>query len=170
MAGAGPRRSLVLAAMATVLILAFGALSYFALDAPGDHASPVVQPPTSSPVVGSGDVPEPFLGTWSAVVTNADGENSRRLTIRQGNIGAVVMTMTADGSSVAGSYHCDFTAKLAAVRGQSIQLSASTVAEGSDRSYCAPGDLTTLTLVGSDRLKRRNSTTGETLTYRRLAP
>ncbi|GDY70892.1 hypothetical protein SAV31267_003770 [Streptomyces avermitilis] len=110
-----------------------------------------------------GDVPDPYVGTWKTTITNADGENTRTLVIKQGRIGDKVLNLTADGPH----YHCTFRARLASVTSGSIRLSSSTVTAASPASSCEPGGPTAMAILSDGRLQRTNDTNGETLTYTR---
>ncbi|MET7607847.1 hypothetical protein ABZS96_36470 [Streptomyces avermitilis] len=156
-----PRRAPVLAAAAAVLAVALGALAYGTAPSPNKQPpSPNEQPPSR---VVAGDVPDPYVGTWTNTITNADGENTRTLVIKQGRIGDEVLTLTADGPH----YHCDFRARLVSVTSGSIRLSSSTVATGSPAGACEPGGPTAVAILSDGRLQRTNDTHGETLTYTR---
>ncbi|MFI9831167.1 hypothetical protein ACIHIX_26215 [Streptomyces sp. NPDC051913] len=119
--------------------------------------------------MAKGDVPSAFLGSWSTTISNASGENTRSLVIKQGRIGDDVLILVADGPNGSGTYHCVFTAPLAAVSsdGGRLKLGPSTVTSGVPMSSCAPGTTSTLTLGGDGTLRRLNSENGESLTYTR---
>ncbi|MER5749168.1 serine/threonine-protein kinase [Streptomyces sp. NPDC002088] len=125
--------------------------------------------PPSSESPGDGAVPEGYLGTWAATIDNADGANTRRLTIRQGEVGEAVLTLVADGPAGNGTYHCEFTAPLAQKPGVDgpLEIGPSTVASGEPRSSCSPGAATEITLLPDGSLERVNTSTGEKLTYLR---
>lgn len=174
----GPRHTLALAATAAVLAIAFTAFGYqlrpFIQQTPahsvgGDDPSPSPSPSLSPSAVAKGDVPSAFLGSWSTTISNASGENTRSLVIKQGRIGDDVLILVADGPNGSGTYHCVFTAPLAAVSsdGGRLKLGPSTVTSGVPMSSCAPGTTSTLTLGGDGTLRRLNSENGESLTYTR---
>ncbi|MFF4350325.1 hypothetical protein [Streptomyces sp. NPDC001530] len=142
----------MLAATAAVLAITLGAFVYGM--APFTHK----QPPSR---VVSGDVPGQYVGTWKTTI-NAD--HNRRLVIKQGRVGDVVMSLTADGPG----YHCAFQAKLVSVEFGSIRLGKSTVTAAHPADSCVPGDPTTVVPVGDDQLRRDNDDNGESLTYTRV--
>jgi hypothetical protein len=120
---------------------------------PGQSAS---QPATASdspsdPATQGGTVPEAFLGTWDAVIDNDSGHHTRQMTIRQGEVGDTVLTVTADG----GNYHCVFQAALAAAPGAGgpLEIGPSQVTVGQPPS-CKPGDASEVTLLPDGRLRR----------------
>lgn len=123
-------------------------------------------PTTSAPTDGS--VPAGYLGTWTATITNKDGENTRQLTIRQGQVGDAVLTLVADGPTTSGDYHCVFQARLtAAPSGDGpLEIGPSNVTEG-DPGYCKPGSATEIALLPDGTLQRVNTSNGEKLDYTR---
>ncbi|MGW3667424.1 hypothetical protein [Streptomyces sp. NPDC005141] len=165
-----PRHTLALAAMAAVLAIAFTAFGY--------QLRPLVHRQTPSHSVGSntpsptpvvnGDVPEGYLGSWTTTITNTTGENTRSLVIKQGNIGDDVLILVADGPTSNDTYHCVFTAPLAAVPsgGSRLELGPSTVTSGIPAASCTPGGTSTLSLKSGNSL-RRTTDSGEALTYTR---
>ncbi|MFD9463136.1 hypothetical protein [Streptomyces sp. NPDC060027] len=166
-----PRPTLALAATAAVLAIAFTAFGY--------QLRPLVHRQTPSHSVGSnkpsptpvvnGDVPEAYLGSWSTTITNAPGENTRSLVIKQGHIGDDVLILVADGPAGNDTYHCVFTASLtAAPSGTSrLKLGPSTVTSGTPLASCAPGGTSTLILKNDNSLRRTIDSSGEALTYTR---
>ncbi|MER6421388.1 protein kinase [Streptomyces sp. NPDC001137] len=124
------------------------------------------QPTTSAP--SDGAIPSGYLGTWTATITNADGENTRELTIQQGEVGDTVLSLVADGPTSSGTYHCVFQADLTAAPGSggSLEIGPSTVTSG-DPGYCKPGDATELSLLPDGSLQRENTSNGEKLKYTR---
>ncbi|MGW6214995.1 hypothetical protein [Streptomyces sp. NPDC055109] len=158
--------------MAAVLAIAFTAFGYQLR--PFVHqwspSQSVSEGPTPSPsAVVSGDVPEAYLGSWNTTITNATGKNSRSLVVKQGRIGDDILILTADDPTEDGTYHCVFTAPLAAASkdGSELEFGPSTVTSGTPLSSCSPGAPSTLTLEGGNTLRRFDSETGEALTYRR---
>ena len=105
--------------------------------------------------------------TWTASIDNATGENSRRLTIRQGEAGDKVLTLVADGPAGSGTYHCEFEATLTeAPDGDGpLAIGPSTVTAGEPATSCSPGEATEITLLPDGRLKRTQASGGESLTY-----
>ncbi|MGA5454839.1 hypothetical protein ACPCVO_50685 [Streptomyces umbrinus] len=170
------RHVLALAAMAAVLAISFTTLGYqlrpfihqqFSAHSVGDDPSPSPSPSPSA--VSSGDVPQAYLGSWSATLSNDTGTNTRSLVIKQGRIGDDVLTLVADGPAESGTYHCVFTAPLDAVPndGGRLKLGPSTVTSGVPMSSCSPGGTSTLTLTSGSALRRVNLETGDSLTYTR---
>lgn len=138
------------------------------------HETPPAPTPTasapSSSASADGAVPDAFLGTWETTIDNANGSNSRRLTIAQGKVGDTVLTLVADGpTDGGGSYHCVFEAELAEQPGPSgpLEIGPSTVTSGEPRSSCSPGEASEVTLQSDGRLKRVKKGGGESLTYTR---
>ncbi|MFR0358462.1 serine/threonine-protein kinase [Streptomyces sediminimaris] len=132
--------------------------------APGP--GPTSARPTAAASSG-GVIPDGYLGTWNAVITNADGDNTRELTIQQGAVGDTVMSLVADGPTSSGSYHCVFQAQLTgAPGGGALEIGPSTVTTG-DPGYCKPGGATEITLLPDGSLQRETVGNGEKLTYTR---
>ncbi|MGW2591873.1 protein kinase domain-containing protein [Streptomyces sp. NPDC001515] len=116
----------------------------------------------------AGDVPDGYLGTWTAGLDNASGHSTRTLVIGQGAVGETVLTLTAEGPlDTGGTYHCVFSAGLAArpSAGSPVSIGPSTVTEGEPMTSCTPGGATTLTLLPDGSLSRVNTDTGDRLTY-----
>jgi hypothetical protein len=122
-----------------------------------------------TPPPADGTIPAEYLGTWSATIDNAGGEHSRRLTLRQGEVGDTVMSLVADGPTGNGTYHCVFEASLSAAPGSGdrLEIGPSSVAVGQPRSACTPGSATEITLLPDGSLERVNTGNGERLTYTR---
>jgi hypothetical protein len=166
-----PHRVLALAAVAAVLAIAFTAFGYqlrpFIHQQFPAHSVQGDDPSSSPTPVVSGDVPQAYLGSWRTTITNSEGDNTRSLVIKQGRVGDDVLLLVADGPATSGTYHCVFTAPLAAVSsaGSELRVGPSTVTSG-DPSICKRGGATTLTLTGHT-LNRTNSENGETLNYTR---
>ncbi|GAA3807674.1 serine/threonine-protein kinase [Streptomyces phyllanthi] len=123
------------------------------------------EPATKGPEDGA--IPEEYLGTWNAAIDNATGHNTRRLVIRQGEVGDTVLSLTADGPSGSGTYHCVFEAELAEAPTDDgpLRMGSSTVRTGEPETSCSPGDPTELTILSDGRLRRVNTQSGEALTY-----
>ncbi|MHC3471578.1 protein kinase domain-containing protein [Streptomyces sp. 7R007] len=137
--------------------------------APTTPAPTTGQPsPTTASPTADGVIPAAYLGTWTASITNADGENTRRLTIRQGRVGDAVLSLVADGPTSNGSYHCVFQATLTQDPGGDgpLEMGPSTVTSGA-KGYCSPGDPTEISLLPDGSLQRLNTGNGEQLTYTR---
>jgi hypothetical protein len=125
---------------------------------------PSTQPPTTGKgTPADGEIPTGYLGTWTASIDNATGRNTRQLTIRQGEVGATVLSLTADG----GTYHCVFRAALAETPsdGGPLRIGPSEVTVGEPATSCTPGAETELTLLPDGRLRRVNTNNGDALTY-----
>jgi hypothetical protein len=123
------------------------------------------RPSTSAPADGT--VPADYLGSWSTTIDNASGEHTRRLTIRQGEVGDTVMSLVADGPTGNGTYHCVFEARLTTGSGDRLELGPSSVTVGQPRSACTPGSASEVTLLPDGSLQRVNTGNGEQLTYTR---
>ncbi|MFF7161098.1 serine/threonine-protein kinase [Streptomyces sp. NPDC008086] len=187
-----PRRSgrstVALVLVALVVALGAGGSVYALMNGGGDddaHGAPTpgptttthstTDPATSAPpdptdsAPPDGAVPTRYLGTWTASIDNATGENSRRLTIRQGEVGDTVLTLVADGPAGTGTYHCEFTAALteAPATDGPLQIGPSTVTTADPATSCSPGEPTEITLLPDGRLERVNTSSGEKLTYTR---
>ncbi|MCL6672953.1 MULTISPECIES: serine/threonine-protein kinase [Streptomyces] len=181
------RSTALLIAVALVVALGAGGSVYAIMNGGGDGKAddkpgpgpstgapttpgPTTQQPTSaSPTTSApsdGAVPAAYLGSWSATITNADGENTRRITIRQGKVGDNVLSLVADGPTSSGSYHCVFQAELTQAPGGDgpLELGPSVVTVG-DAGYCKPGDPTEISLLPDGTLERVNTTNGEKLKY-----
>jgi hypothetical protein len=133
--------------------------------APGPSA-----PSSSATGDSDGVVPQQYLGTWNTTIDNANGTNTRVLTIRQGAVGDSVLTLVADGpTDGGGTYHCVFEARLTQDPGADgpLEIGPSTVTSGDPASSCSPGDPTEVTLLPDGRLKRAKQGGGESLTYSR---
>jgi eukaryotic-like serine/threonine-protein kinase len=129
--------------------------------------SPAASTPSAS-ASSDGVVPQGYLGTWGTTIDNADGANTRQLTIRQGQVGDSVLTLVADGPTAGGgTYHCVFAAELTQqpLDGGPLEIGPSTVTSGEPASSCSPGDATEVTLLPDGRLKRAKASGGESLTY-----
>ncbi|MFF8451734.1 protein kinase [Streptomyces leeuwenhoekii] len=142
-------------------------------DASGGNTPGVPSPAETgsgpSGTAAEGAVPDGYLGTWTAAIDNAAGHHTRRLTIRQGEVGDPVLSLVADGPAGDGTYHCVFAAGLTAAPGPDgpLAIGPSTVTTGRPRSSCTPGEPTRVTLLPDGGLQRANPATGEILTYRR---
>ncbi|CAL9510633.1 protein kinase domain-containing protein [Streptomyces sp. enrichment culture] len=182
------RATAALVAVAVVVALAAGGSVYALLNG-GDSEDRATPTPTGAPVTAppptptptpsdsgptpstppDGEIPEPYLGTWTATIDNGTGRNTRVLTIRQGEVGDTVLSLTADGPTDNGTYHCVFEAELTARPAPDgpLAIGPSTVTTGEPASSCAPGAATEVTLLPDGTLRRVNTSTGEELTYRR---
>ncbi|GGX94074.1 hypothetical protein [Streptomyces fructofermentans] len=157
-----PQHTLALAAVATAIAIVFTVFGY--------QLRPLVQPSRSvgSAPVESGDVPEAYLGSWTATLANAGSENTRSLVIKQGSIGDDILILVADGPTGEDTYHCVFTAALTAApsNGTRLELGPSTLTSGTPAASCSPGTASTLTLK-SDGTLHRSLSRGQTVTYTR---
>ncbi|MFI2202861.1 serine/threonine-protein kinase [Streptomyces sp. NPDC020192] len=129
--------------------------------------TPTTSAPSSS-TPADGAVPTAYLGTWSTTIDNANGTNTRQLTIRQGQVGDTVLTLVADGpTDSGGSYHCVFQATLTQQPSGNgpLEIGPSTVSSGEPASSCTPGEATEITLQPNGTLKREKAGGGESLTY-----
>ncbi|MDF3141432.1 serine/threonine protein kinase, partial [Streptomyces sp. T21Q-yed] len=134
----------------------------------GDPTAPSASP-SPSPSASDGVIPADYLGTWTASIDNGGGENTRRLTIRQGDVGDTVLTLVAEGPAGTGTYHCEFDAELTEEPGENgpLAMGPSTVTAGEPATACSPGDATEVTVLSDGRLERVNTSSGEKLTYTR---
>ncbi|GAA2261004.1 hypothetical protein GCM10010415_24470 [Streptomyces atrovirens] len=123
------------------------------------------RPSTSAPADGT--VPADYLGSWSTTIDNASGEHTRRLTIRQGEVGDTVMSLVADGPTGNGTYHCVFEARLTGGFGDRLELGPSSVTVGQPSGACTPGSASEVTLLPGGSLRRVTTGSGEQLTYTR---
>ncbi|MEU6306475.1 serine/threonine-protein kinase [Streptomyces chartreusis] len=133
--------------------------------------SPTSDPttPTPSPTPSAsadGTIPAGYLGTWTATIDSGTGENTRRLTVRQGEVGDTVLSLVADGPAGNGTYHCEFEADLSEAPGGDgpLRIGPSTVTVG-EAPTCSPGKATEITLLPDGRLERVTVGSGESLTY-----
>ncbi|WP_153541253.1 serine/threonine-protein kinase [Streptomyces sp. RB17] len=134
----------------------------------GAPSTPGPTPSDSASASSDGAVPAGYLGTWETSIDNANGTNTRQLTIRQGEVGDSVLTLIADGpTDGGGTYHCVFAAKLTEQPGADgpLEIGPSSVTSGEPASSCTPGDATEVTLLSDGRLKRTQAGGGESLTY-----
>ncbi|MET8687648.1 serine-threonine protein kinase [Streptomyces sp. NPDC004732] len=164
-----PRRGLVLIAAAAAGVIASGAYLYF----DGTHANgegPANRvPQATSTSTPTGVIPSKYLGTWESTIQNASGPHTRKMVIRQGYVDERVMTLTSVGTTEGGDkYRCVFSANLRSVTPGTVRLGSSTLIESKPRAMCVPGEPSTLTLSGKDRLRRTNNEEiGKTTTYDR---
>ncbi|MFI1186412.1 serine/threonine-protein kinase [Streptomyces californicus] len=164
-----------LIAVAVVVALGAGGSVYAFMkgDHPGKNASPGPSKSTAAGVGqrgGKGAVPGGYLGTWSQSESTQQGAITRTLTIRQGKVGGQVLALTTEGPLSGGAtYHCEFSAPLAARPGQDepVRLGPSTVSSGEPLSACSPGRPTELTLLPDDTLRRSTPGPGQSLIYTR---
>ncbi|MFS8359736.1 serine/threonine protein kinase, partial (plasmid) [Streptomyces sp. CWNU-52H] len=187
----GGRSTVVLVVVALVVALGAGASVYALMR--GDADGRAGGDPTKNPTTGASTTPDPsgqgpstqpstpadtppadgavptkYLGTWTAVIENASGRNTRRLAIQQGEVGDTVLALTADGPADGGTtYHCVFRAPLAAApsAGGPLRIGPSEVGVGEPASSCSPGGATELTVLPDGSLRRVNTGNGEALTY-----
>ncbi|WP_432030206.1 protein kinase domain-containing protein [Streptomyces sp. 1222.5] len=127
-------------------------------------------PSDSASASADGTIPAGYLGSWETTIDNANGTNTRELTIRQGEVGDTVLTLVADGPSEGGgTYHCVFEASLSEEPGSGgpLEIGPSTVTTGEPASSCSPGEATEVTLLPDGKLKRTKRSGGESLTYTR---
>ncbi|MFE1733904.1 serine/threonine-protein kinase [Streptomyces bacillaris] len=128
---------------------------------------------SSGDPAGTGDegaVPEDYLGTWTASLPGERGASTRKLIIRQGDVGDQVLSLTAEGPLALGAtYHCEFTAPLAARppadEDEPVLIGPSTVSVGRPASSCSPGKPTELTLLPDGTLRRATTGSGESIVY-----
>ncbi|MEU6523722.1 protein kinase [Streptomyces sp. NPDC046924] len=121
------------------------------------------------PASTDGVVPVGYLGGWSTTIDNASGVHTRKLTIRQGEVGDTVMSLVAEGPTGNGAYRCVFEGSLSDDPGSGgrLRIGPSTVTAGRPRSACTPGAATEITLRPDGSLQRVNTGSGEQLVYTR---
>ncbi|MGC9540116.1 protein kinase domain-containing protein [Streptomyces sp. UG1] len=129
--------------------------------------TPTPTPTPSTSASADGVIPARFLGTWTASIGGDTGQNTRRLTIRQGEVGDTVLSLVADGPAGTGTYHCEFEAVLSEAPGADgpLEVGPSRVTVGEPATACSPGAATEVTLLPDGRLERVNTSSGEKLTY-----
>ncbi|MGW1077426.1 serine/threonine-protein kinase [Streptomyces sp. NPDC002537] len=186
-----PRRSrlpVVLTAVVAAALLAGGGAVYLikqdadnttahgpspAPSAPGSPPSPSPAPPTTPGGDGKADgaVPQAFLGTWESGFSTEFGTQNRRVTVRQGAVGAAVADISATGTDKDGrSYRCLWTQSLTGggTGGSPLLLvrAGTVVAEPADD--CVPAQGSELTLLPDGGMRRvLTGSTDAPLTYRR---
>ncbi|MFZ4272983.1 protein kinase domain-containing protein [Streptomyces arboris] len=165
--------TVALVAVAIVVAIGAGGSVYaFMNDKGGDTPTPGPSSSASGNTAGNDDggVPADYLGTWSASIPGDRGASTRKLTIRQGDVGDQVLSLTAEGPLALGAtYHCEFTAPLAARPGdgEPVLIGPSTVSVGRPAASCSPGKATQLTLLPDGTLRRATTGSGESLIYTR---
>ncbi|MFJ6696432.1 protein kinase [Streptomyces sp. NPDC091272] len=122
-------------------------------------------PGSSGAPATAGTVPGGFLGTWRGTVAGDAGTSTRGLTLRQGETGDTVMSLTADGPAGSGSYHCLFEAELTSVTPPDgpVHLGPSRVVVGPTPT-CTPGRESELVLLPDGRM-RRTTADNKSVTY-----
>ncbi|MFI1728761.1 protein kinase [Streptomyces acidicola] len=127
--------------------------------------NPTTQNPTTQ-APEDGAIPAEYLGTWNTSIDNAAGHSTRRLVIRQGEVGDTVLSLTADGPVGSGTYHCVFKAELAAAPsgGGPLRIGPSTVTTG-PASSCTPGAASEVAILSDGRLRRVSTDSGKSLTF-----
>ncbi|NGO15446.1 hypothetical protein G5C60_49710 [Streptomyces sp. HC44] len=132
---------------------------------------PTTQPPTTAEENPEGGaIPTEYLGSWTAAIDGDTGPNTRRLTVQQGEVGDIVLSLTADGPADEaddGTYHCVFQAELAETPTADgpLRIGPSTVTVGEPAASCSPGEATELTILPDGRLRRVTTSNGGELTY-----
>ncbi|MFD6800821.1 serine/threonine-protein kinase [Streptomyces cyaneofuscatus] len=165
--------TVALVAVAIVVAIGAGGSVYaFMNNKGGDTPTPGPSSSASDNTAGNDDggVPGDYLGTWSASLPGDRGASTRKLTIRQGDVGDQVLSLTAEGPLALGAtYHCEFTAPLTArpADGEPVLIGPSTVSVGRPAASCSPGKATELTLLPDGTLRRTTTASGESLIYTR---
>ncbi|MFD8727607.1 protein kinase [Streptomyces sp. NPDC059611] len=165
--------TIALVAVALVVAIGAGGSVYaFMNNKGGDTPTPGPSSSASGDPAGTdeGGVPGDYLGTWTASIPGDRGASSRKLTIRQGDVGDQVLSLTAEGPLALGAtYHCEFTAPLATRPddGGPVLIGPSTVSAGRPAASCSPGKATRLTLLPDGTLRRSTTGSGESLIYTR---
>ncbi|MEV6107484.1 protein kinase [Streptomyces sp. NPDC051940] len=104
-----------------------------------------------------GDVPEAFLGSWTAEYSATLATHKRELTIVQGSIGTPVITVTGTGKSALGAtYTCVWTASLTDTGepGAPLRVGSAALTEADPASACSVDPASTLTLTDGTHLRR----------------
>jgi serine/threonine protein kinase len=141
----------------------------------GPAQDPTAQPSkTAEETPAGGAIPTKYLGSWTAVFDTGQGSNTRRLTIQQGEVGDIVLSLTADGPEGAngeGTYHCVFQARLveAPTADGPLRIGPSTVTVGEPPTSCTPGEETELTILPDGSLRRVSAAGGAELTYNKTS-
>ncbi|MGI5196136.1 serine/threonine-protein kinase [Streptomyces sp. CA-288835] len=196
------RSTAFLLVVALVVALAAGGSVYALMSGGGDGngagggttATPTASAPTTDPTGQNQDpdptaepsktteespvggvIPTKYLGSWVAVFGTDQGSNTRRLTIQQGQVGDIVLSLTAEGpEGVQGdeggrTYHCVFQARLEAppTADGPLRIGPSTVTVGEPPSSCTPGEASELTILPDGSLRRLTDGSGAELTYNR---
>ncbi|WP_326705005.1 serine/threonine-protein kinase [Streptomyces cyaneofuscatus] len=166
--------TVALVAVAIVVAIGAGGSVYAFMNTKGgDTPTPGPSTSASGHTAGTGadgGVPDGYLGTWSASLPGDRGASTRKLTIRQGDVGDQVLSLTAEGPLALGAtYHCEFTAPLAVrpADGEPVRIGPSTVSVGRPSASCSPGKATELTLLPDGTLRRTTTASGESLIYTR---
>ncbi|MYX15298.1 protein kinase [Streptomyces sp. SID8374] len=163
--------TIALVAVALVVAIGAGGSVYaFMNNKGGDTPTPGPSTSASGSTAGTdeGGIPGDYLGTWTASIPGDRGASTRKLTIRQGDVGDQVLSLTAEGPLALGAtYHCEFTAPLAARPGdgEPVLIGPSTVSVGRPAASCSPGKATQLTLLPDGTLRRATTGSGESLIY-----
>ncbi|WP_433399844.1 serine/threonine-protein kinase [Streptomyces sp. CA-146814] len=168
--------TVALVAVALVVAIGAGGSVYAFMNNKGGDTptpGPSASASASGDPAGTGDegaVPGDYLGTWTAAIPGDRGGSTRKLTIRQGDVGDQVLSLTAEGPLALGAtYHCEFIAPLAARPGdgEPVLIGPSTVSVGRPAASCSPGKPTELTLLPDGSLRRATTGSGESLIYTR---
>ncbi|MEN8649527.1 serine/threonine-protein kinase [Streptomyces sp. 21So2-11] len=132
----------------------------------GKNAVPSSPNGTPTQATKGGAIPEEYLGTWSSSIGET-GRDTRLLVLQQGKIGDTVLSLTADGPSAGGTYHCVFQAELDSPPsgGSPLKIGPSRVTVGEPMTSCTAGKPTELTLEPDGTLRRTTTATGESVTY-----
>lgn len=165
-----------LIAVALVVAIGAGGSVYAFMNTKGGDTpdpGPSASASASGDTAGTGDegaVPGDYLGTWTASIPGDSGGSTRKLTIRQGEVGDQVLSLTAEGPLALGAtYHCEFIAPLVARPGdgEPVLIGPSTVSVGRPAASCSPGKPTELTLLPDGSMRRATTGSGESLVYTR---
>ncbi|XMN08133.1 protein kinase domain-containing protein [Streptomyces griseobrunneus] len=172
---AGATVALVAVAIAVAIGAGGSVYAFMNNEGRGTHTNPGPSASGNGNGNGSGTddegaVPGDYLGTWTGSIPGDQGTSSRKLVIRQGGVGDQVLSLTAEGPLALGAtYHCEFTAPLAArpATGEPVRIGPSTVSVGRPAASCSPGKATELTLLPDGTLRRAAPGSGESLIYTR---
>ncbi|MFF1378448.1 serine/threonine-protein kinase [Streptomyces sp. NPDC058308] len=123
-------------------------------------------PSPSASDTGEGKVPDKYLGTWTGGLDTKDGHSTRELTLRQGEVGDTVLSVTAEGpSDTGGRYRCVFEGKLESASGDRLHIGPTVITLGEPMTSCTPGEPSVVTILGDGRLRRANTDGSGELTY-----
>ncbi|SCK43267.1 hypothetical protein YUYDRAFT_05406 [Streptomyces sp. ScaeMP-e48] len=172
---AGATVALVAVAIAVAIGAGGSVYAFMNNEGRGTHTNPGPSASGDDNVNGNGSgtddesaVPADYLGTWTGSIPGDQGGSSRKLVIRQGGVGDQVLSLIAEGPLALGAtYHCEFTAPLAARPGdgEPVRIGPSTVSVGRPAASCSPGKPTELTLLPDGTLRRAAPGSGESLIY-----
>ncbi|MFD4634163.1 serine/threonine-protein kinase [Streptomyces sp. NPDC058284] len=123
-------------------------------------------PSPSASDTEEGTVPDKYLGTWTGGLDTKTGHSTRELTLRQGEVGDTVLSVTADGpTDTGGTYHCVFRGKLESASGDRLLIGPTEITVGEPMASCTPGHPSVITILGNGKLRRADTDGSRELTY-----